>query len=89
MDKEEIKDLVQSAADEVLSDLKENFKDYIISIILPTIEERQAQFIEDIKTEISETSSIWVKIRNSLLIVIINIVAKIVKKALEKMSEVD
>lgn len=89
MDKEEIKDLVQSAADEVLSDLKENFKDYIISIILPTIEERQAQFIEDIKTEISETSSIWVKIRNSLLIVIINIVAKIIKKALEKMSEVD
>lgn len=77
------KDVVKNAFAEVLDELKENFGTFYKETILPGAKEAKEEFIAKLKEEAQQSSSVWVKIRNSLITVGVNVVAAVLSKVID------
>lgn len=82
------KDVVKSALTEVMDDFHDNFVEYIDASIMPALEDAKNDFKTKLTQEAENSGSVWVKIRNALLTVIINIIFKALDKAVDKIKEV-
>lgn len=84
------KDIVKQVVTGVLDELKDGFVDLYKTEILPSTKEAKEEFFKKLEDEASSTSSVWVKIRNALIKVIVNVLGTVVVKVLDKfMTEVD
>lgn len=85
------KDVSQDITDAFFEQLKDNASEYLEEAIVPELEKQKEAFVQELKQEASETKSIWVKVRNSILSMLVNAIAdvmiKIVTKALEAKKE--
>lgn len=77
------KDVVKNAFAEVLDELKENFATFYKETILPGAKEAKEEIIAKLKEEAQQSSSVWVKIRNSLITVGVNVVAAVLSKVID------
>ena len=81
------KDVSQDITDAFFEQLKDNASEYLEEAIIPELEKQKEAFVQELKQEAAETKSIWVKVRNSLLSVLVNAISdvmiKIISKALE------
>lgn len=84
---DENKLLIKELLSKVLDDIKDNAAQYIKDEILPPAKEAKEEFIAKLKSESDNTSSIWVKIRNLGIAVIINVISSVVSKAIDKAIE--
>lgn len=84
MNNEEIKNLVSDAAKEVFDELKNNCRTVVSETIMPGITEAKESFVTELKAEASATSSPWVKIRSYGIVGIVEIIAKIIEKVVNK-----
>ena len=77
------KDVVKNAFAEVLDELKENFATFYKETILPGAKEAKEEFVVKLKEEAQQSSSVWVKIRNSLITVGVNVVGAVLSKVID------
>ena len=77
------KDVVKNAFVEVLDELKENFATFYKETILPGAKEAKEEFVVKLKEEAQQSSSVWVKIRNSLITVGVNVVGAVLSKVID------
>lgn len=81
------KDVVKSAFTEVLDELKNNFGTFYREKILPGAKEAKEEFNAKLKSEAESSSSVWVKIRNSLIILGVNIGSAVLSKVIDSFLE--
>ena len=80
------KDVSQDITDSLFEQIKDNASEYLEEAIIPELEKQKEAFVQELKQEAAETKSIWVKVRNSLSMLvnaISDVMIKIISKALE------
>lgn len=89
-----IQEIAKQVAQELLDEMKANIVQTIKDSVIPGIDNAVQEFIDQQKAEAEASSSVWVKIRNNLLIcgtvsLAWQFVQKLVVEVIEKAAESD
>lgn len=81
----DIREITKDATKEVLNELKDKVLEIIKEDITAAVKEAKDDFIAELKEEINSTSSVWVKVRNTLIIAAVNVNGAICSRIVDKL----
>lgn len=77
------KDITEAAFEQI----KDNAAEYLEEAIVPELEKQKEAFVAELKEEAKETKSVWVKVRNSMLSILVNAISEVMIKIITKAIE--
>lgn len=75
------KEIAKASTKEVLGGFKEEGLQIVKEQVIPGVKSAKDEFIADLKNEAKNSNSIWVKIRNNLISLAIDVVSKVLYTA--------
>lgn len=87
MENLDIKEILTDAFENVFDNVKDKAGDIIEEQIVPAIDDASKNFMADLKEETANTSSIWVKVRNTLVGLSVCVLTKAVTNALQTLAD--
>lgn len=75
------KEIAKTSTKEVLGGFKEEGLQIVKEQVIPGVKAAKDEFVSELKTEAKDSNSIWVKIRNNLISLAIDVVGKVLYTA--------
>lgn len=80
------KEIAKASTKEVLGGFKEEGLQIVKEQVIPGVKAAKDEFVTDLKTEAKDSNSIWVKIRNNVISLVIDVVGKVLYTAFCKVT---
>lgn len=81
------KDVTKDITEAAFEQIKDNAAEYLEEAIVPELEKQKEAFVAELKEEAKETKSVWVKVRNSMLSILVNAISEVMIKIITKAIE--